>query len=391
MTVHLHIDPFSGVSGDMLLASLVDAGAPSEAIQEVLAGTVVPGGERVELSFSEVSQHEVTGQRVQIQRGSRRSDAEPSGVAVREALASAPLEEEVRTRALDALDLLVRAEARARRIPEGTVRLRGATEAFVSFLGCSLALDLLGVKDVSCGPLPLGSSGNLGEPGSVLSPTPTTLEILKDTPIVGADLGFEAVTPVGAALVRTLARSFGPPPPMTLGCTGVGFGSLTPPARPHCLRAILGTVQESGGARRPLVLLETNIDDLSAEILATLIEECLNAGALDAWLTPVLMKKGRPAHLFTALCPPARVDEVESVFFDHTSTLGVRRSAVERVSLDRSWEHVETPWGSVRVKVGTRDGRQVNRAPEFEDCRSAAKRAGVPLKEVYAAALKALG
>ncbi len=298
----------------------------------------------------------------------------------------------MRDRALSAFEALARAEARAQGVAEEAVRFRPveAVDSIVGFLGCALALDLLQVQTVSCGPIPVGL-GEAGEdPTRPPSPSPSTLELLRGVPIVGMELGFETVPPTGAALVRTLAASFGPAPSMTLRRAGVGFGSQEPAHRPHCLQVLVGTVGKTGGVHRPLTLLETNLDDLSAEILATLIEECMAAGALDAWLTPVLMKKGRPAHTLAALCPPDRVDELEGVIFQHTSTLGLRRSAVDRVSLERHWEQVETPWGSVRVKVGSRDGRPLNRAPEFEDCRAAAERAGIPLKEVYAAALKAL-
>jgi uncharacterized protein (DUF111 family) len=200
----------------------------------------------------------------------------------------------------------------------------------------------------------------------------------------------EVVTPTGAALARSVATSFGPPPPMVLEEVGSGFGTTPCSARPNCLRLFLGQTEERGLTRESLLVLEANLDDLPAEVLATLIETCLVAGAVDAWLTPALMKKGRPGHVLSVLCGDEVAWAVEEVVFRHSSTLGVRRTRHERDALERSYEEVETPWGAVRVKVGHLGGEIVNRAPEFEDCRRLAERAGVPLKEVYAAALAAV-
>jgi hypothetical protein len=219
------------------------------------------------------------------------------------------------------------------------------------------------------------------------------LELLKGFPVAGLDLEGEVVTPTGAALVTTLAAP-APAPPMLLEAFGAGFGQSEFPGRPNCLRLFLGTrldgaAQSDGVSREHLMLLAANIDDLPAEILGTLIDTCLQAGALDAWLTPVLMKKGRPASLLHALCPADRTWAVERSLFRSSSTLGIRRSWVERDALGRLWEEADTPWGRVRIKVGRLGNEVVNRAPEFEDCLRLAEVAGVPVKEVYAAALAA--
>jgi uncharacterized protein (DUF111 family) len=176
---------------------------------------------------------------------------------------------------------------------------------------------------------------------------------------------------------------------MVLEAVGAGFGSSEAPGRPNCVRLFLGDSTARGFEREWLLVLEANLDDLPAEILATLIETCLEAGALDAWLTPVMMKKGRPGHVLSVLCREDAAVSIEEVVFRHSSTLGIRRKGVERDALERAWEEAGTPWGPVRIKKGILRGVVVNRAPEFEDCRRLAQESGVPVKEVYAAALSA--
>ncbi len=391
MAPHIHIDPFNGVTGDMLLCALVDLGAPQEAVGRAVGRVRLPGVDGISLGFDPVEEHGVQGLRLRVTVTPPEQPEHRTAAEIRRALAEASLAPAVRDRAVGALDRIAAAQARVRGVPAEAVRLGGigGAQTLVALVGVAQAVEELGSPSVTCDPLPLGRGEIPCGGATVPGPAPATLEILKGVPVRGLDVPLETVTAVGAALVRTLSARVGPAPAMILQSVGTGFGARGLPDRPNCLRAWLGDAEEGGPG--DLALLEANIDDLPGEILGTLIGAAMEAGALDAWITPVLMKKGRPAHVVSALCPAAAAARVEEALFRHSSTLGVRRSRWERRCLGRTWETAETPWGPVRVKVGRRGARVVNRAPEFEDCRRIALEHGVPLKDVYIAVWKAIG
>ncbi len=391
MPLHVHIDPFTGAAGDMLLAALVDAGAPAEGVLSAIRGLRIPGVEHLDVTFEPRADHGVTGLGVRIRVRPPCQPAHRRASELRQVLLSAPLDEPVRRRALEALELLAGAEASVHGTSPEAVHFHelGGVDTLVDLVGVAQAVALMGAEAVSCGPLPLGRVSVRCAHGVLPGPAPATLEILKGVPVEGAPIALETVTPTGAALVRTLCASFGPAPGMTLRAVGTGFGTTRLPDRPNCLRVWVGELPSP--ARDAVVMLQANVDDLAPEIVATLVDACLEAGAVDAWITPVVMKKGRPAHLVSALCPPDRAPAVERALFVHSSTLGVRRSLWERRCLERSWETVHTPWGPVRVKVAVLDGEVVNRAPEFEDCLALSRRSGVPLKRIYQEACKTAG
>jgi hypothetical protein len=262
------------------------------------------------------------------------------------------------------------------RLPGGAPPAEG--EPLAGLLACCLALDLLDVETLSCEPLPLGT-------GPASAAARAALGAARGLPIRGVDAPETTLGPLGVALVAALCASWGPAPRLVVESSGLGFDALGRPA----LEAVLGRAGVAAGEEE-LVVLAANLDDLAGEILGTLVDECLGAGALDAWLVPALMKKGRPGHVLEALCRSHAVSAVEERLFRCSSTLGVRRTAVTRRALERRWQEAQTPWGPVRVKLGLLRGEVVNRAPEYEDCRRVAAAARVPLKEVYAGALAAL-
>ena len=391
MARHLHIDPFNGVAGDMLLASLVDLGAPAGAIEHALRQIPFPGVSALSLSFPEVSSHGINGRRLQIA-------LEPGGrlprqgyTELRKLLCDAPAGDRARGLALAALERIGRAEAQAHRVPLDDVHFHelGGLDTLIDLLGVALAVEALEIETITCGPIPLSRGKIQCEHGLLPSPAPATLTLLTGIPVKGLDVDGEVVTPTGAALAVTLADSFGPAPAFALQAVGAGFGRSEFPGRPNCLRLFLGDRATPAGEPDFLTVLEANLDDLSPEIVATLPDLCVATGARDAWLSAVLMKKGRPGHVLHALCDAGTWPRIQEVIFRHSTTLGVRRWNVEREVLERSWETVDTAWGSVRVKIGWLGGKIVNRAPEFEDCRRVAEGSGVSLKEVYAAAVAA--
>ncbi|MFU8857091.1 MAG: LarC family nickel insertion protein [Deferrisomatales bacterium] len=389
MERHLHIHPCGGFSAEMLLAGLVHLGAAAEAVESAVQRIPVPGASDVQLAFEPAENEGIRGLRLRTAPETDPGTSRFGYAVLRDAVASAPLPAPAVRTALAALEALgeARAEVRGIGLDQVTLAELGGTATALRIVGACLAGELLGISSVSTGPLPLGPAA----PGGAAPCWETsTLALLTGLPTVGVDAASVVVTPAGAALARTLATSFGPPPPMVLQAAGAGFAPAGPAAHPRFLQLLLGTPRGPRPGPETLRVLEANLDDLSPEILATLPEVCLEAGALDAWLTPILMKKGRPAHLLSALCREGEAGAVEEAIFLHSSTLGLRSLTVDRSCLGRSWEEAATPWGPVRVKVGVRGGRVVNRAPEFEDCRRLSREAGVPLKEVYAAALGGL-
>ncbi len=389
MDRHLYIDPFTGAAGDMLLAALLDLGADPGAVGAALEGVRFPGVKRVRIETAPVEQCGLRGLGARVLVEPEPPAGGQPVAVLRDAIAGSRAPEPVRDRALAALETVARAEAAVHGVPPEAVHFHelGGVDTVADLLGVCAAVASLGVAAVTCGSLPLGRGTIRCAHGRLPNPSPATLRILEGAPVHGVDLALETVTPTGAALVRTLADGFGPAPAGVLGRVGTGFGTSRIDGRPNCTR--VWWVAPGAPARETVWQVEATLDDLPGELLATLVPACLEAGALDAWLAPVLGKKGRPAHVATALCPPDAAGPVEDALFRHSSTLGVRRTRWDRTVLERMWQEVSTPWGPVRVKVGLRDGRAVNRAPEFEDCASRAREAGVPVKDVYEAALAA--
>jgi hypothetical protein len=236
-------------------------------------------------------------------------------------------------------------------------------------------------------PLNVGGGTVSTAHGQLPVPTPATLRLLQGVPIHGSE-GGELVTPTGALLVSGHAGGYGPLPPLRSEAVGHGAGTRDTAGHPNVLRVIVGE-EERVPAGDSVVVLETEIDDMPPQLLGPLIDRLLAAGALDAFYTPIQMKKGRPGILITVLAPPARREAVEELLFTETTTLGVRRQVWDRAVLERRSVRVETPYGPVAVKVGERGGRVYNVQPEFDDCQAASARSGAALKEVWAAAVAA--
>jgi len=249
-----------------------------------------------------------------------------------------------------------------------------------------VGLDALRVAEVVASPLLLGRGWTPGAHGQIPLPAPATVALLRDVPVVGSPLEMELVTPTGAALLSTLASSFGAIPAMTLHAVGYGAGARDLPI-PNVLRLLIGTRTEPAAATsETLVMLETNIDDLNPEFYDHAMARLFDAGALDVFLSPAQMKKNRPATLLHVLCRPADVSRLVGLLFAETSTLGIRESAVIRHCLARSTETVETFYGEVQVKVARWGPEMARIKPEYEDCRRLAVEHGVPLRDVYRAA-----
>jgi uncharacterized protein (TIGR00299 family) protein len=380
----LYFDCFSGAAGDMLLGALLDAGASAGDVDAAIASLGIPG---VTLQVRDVRRGALRATKVDVvapESAERRGPREIEAI-----LRAGPLPDEVRELALRTFDLLAKAEAAVHGISPEEVHFHevGAVDAIVDVVACAAALRSLRVERVVVSALPSGSGTAETEHGPVPVPAPAVLELLKGAPIEGRG-EHELVTPTGAALLRAVANEFGPIPPMTVWATGYGAGSRDTDV-PNVVRVLVGEATGTGAGR--LMEISANLDDMSPELLPHALEQLLAAGAADAWITPVIMKKGRPGFVLSALAGAADADRVVDVFLRETTTFGVRMHEVEREVLERSWTEVEVEGHPVRVKVGRRGHAIVSAAPEHDDARRVAKATGMPLKQVYELALRAAG
>jgi pyridinium-3,5-bisthiocarboxylic acid mononucleotide nickel chelatase len=263
----------------------------------------------------------------------------------------------------------------------------GAVDAIVDVVGACLALDQLAVNEIVCSSLPMGSGTVECAHGTMPLPAPAVAAMLPGVPVHPAGIEGETVTPTGAALVTTFAQDFGPMPAMTVESVGVGAGTAERPELPSVLRAFVGEIAWSAEVgETDHVVVECNVDDLDPRVLPVVIDRLLESGALDASVTPIVMKKGRPGHLLTALAPAAALDAVVTVLLRETTSLGCRSFPVTKHHLGRRMGTVKTPWGTVAVKFALVNGTIIRQVPEFEDCAELARSTGVPVRDILAAA-----
>ncbi len=383
----LHLDCFSGIAGDMLVAALLDLGVPREAIDGSLSALGV-GGYRAEIT-TRIQSGIVATRFVVTVEGSQPDRRYRD---VRSIIEAAPLIEGVRARALAAFAALAGAEARVHRMPVDDVHFHevGAVDAIVDVVAASAALEWLGAR-VTCSPLPMGRGFVRAAHGVLPVPAPAVVEILTGAPTIDADVDGELVTPTGASLAKANARAWTSWPSMRPMATGFGAGTRSFPSRPNLLRVVLGDPLEAEERRDrgTHVVIESNIDDASGQLTAHVTESLLREGALDAWTSPIGMKKGRPGFMVSALAHATDRERVGRVLLEQSSALGLRWRTVDRTERPRRTDAVETRYGVIPVKVAEGDGIAPMAQPEFDVCRDLAQRAGVPTRAVHAAALAA--
>jgi uncharacterized protein (TIGR00299 family) protein len=314
---------------------------------------------------------------------------------IRELIQSAELDGAVKAMAIKTFELLGASEAKIHNVAEEQIHFHevGAVDAIVDIVAASAGIHHLKVGKWFCSAVNVGGGMVECAHGTFPVPAPATADLLRGVPTYSAHLQKELVTPTGAALLRAIEPAFGVQPAMRVEAIGYGAGTRNPAGFPNVLRLSIGESAETDGARgdaaQTVRVLETALDDLSPQVLAYVAETALAKGALDVMLTPVIMKKGRPGTLLTVLCNPAESAILERLILSETSTLGLRIRTDRRVCLERSFVAVETEFGTVRMKVGTLGGEELNAAPEFEDCKAAALAHGVALKQVQMAAIAA--
>lgn len=385
-----YFDCIAGISGDMILGALIDSGLSIETLRQHLATLHLE--QEFEIHARRVTKHGFQATKVDVILSHQPHSVPASHarhlVDIQALLAQSALPGAIREQANRMFQRLAEVEAEIHNVSPQDVHFHeaGGIDAIVDIVGALLGLELLGIQEVRASPLPLGRGFVQGANGQIPLPAPAALALLRGAPIYGLEVEAELVTPTGALLLTTLCRTFGPIPSMRLQAVGYGAGGRDLPI-PNLLRLLIGE-QEEGIEH--LLLLETNLDDASPELLGYTMEKLFSAGALDVFFTPIQMKKNRPAVILSVLSPPQQAQTLETILFRETSTLGVRRQLVERRALERFEQIVETPYGAIRVKTARLPDGSYKHAPEYEDCKRAAEAYGVPLRTAYEAAHKAV-
>ena len=370
---------FSGVAGDMALGALIDAGAPIEEVTSILGRLGLPGWA---LEVEPVLRGGIGGTKVHVRI--QESTVVRTASHIQGLVTDAELPARVESRALAVFGALATAEGRLHRRPPDQVHFHevGGVDAIVDVVGTCAALEVLGVDEVTCSPVAVGLGMVRAAHGIIPNPAPAVVELLRGVPTRGVDLSVELTTPTGAALMAALSSGFGALPPMTVGATGFGAGSRELDDRPNLTQVVLGDpTRVAPPSGQPQMLVEANVDDATGEVLAHTIGELLRAGAADAWISAVTGKKGRPAHVISALCDVALLGPVRATLVREAGTLGVRGVMTDRWPEPRSIGEVEVEDRPVRVKIGP--GRV---KAEFDDAARVAAATGRPVRSVLAEA-----
>jgi pyridinium-3,5-bisthiocarboxylic acid mononucleotide nickel chelatase len=420
-----YLDCFSGISGDMFLGALVDAGVPFELFQRRVAALnvgatleksrvnrsgisatkidVLVNGEKDkprEEFWVETQTHSHEHESHSHQHESAHGDSPSRPLSdVLKIIAAAPISTNAKQSASRIFTALCEAEAKVHNLDIEQVHFHevGAADAIVDIVCASVGAEALRVDKILSSPLNVGGGTVKCAHGIMPVPAPATLELLKGIPVYSGDVQRELVTPTGAAIIRTLASEFGARPAMITEKIGYGAGTRDFKGHSNVLRLVVGETVEAGGAianptdngaSEEVEVLEANLDDLNPQITAYVAEQLLAEGALDVFMTAVQMKKGRPGTLLTVLAHTQDADKLRHILLQETTTLGVRSRREKRHVLQRRHESVSTSWGAVRIKVGSMEGHDRNAAPEYEDCRSIAAENNVPLKAVMQEALR---
>ena len=382
----LYFDCFAGASGDMILGAMIAAGVDPCALKEQLALLDVQGYS-VEFENADRSGISCTYARIKTEHEHVHRHLKD----ILKIIYESRLNASVKDRAAQIFSRLAEAEAKVHNQPIESIHFHevGALDAIIDVVGAAICFDLLGIEWFLCSPLHVGSGTVDMAHGRFPVPPPAVAELLKGAPIYSTDIKGELVTPTGAAIITAVCKEFGPLPAMRLEHTGYGAGTRSYEKFPNALRVLIGQAHGLSNAET-LLMIETNVDDMSPQILGHVMDRAFTLGALDCYFTPVQMKKNRPGVLVSVLCNAEMKEAIEALLFSETTTLGIRTYKVERRALERQIVRVETPYGPIDVKVARMNGHVVNEMPEYEQCRAAAVKANVPLRSVESAARNAL-
>ncbi len=380
-----YFDCFSGISGDMTLGALVDAGVAIELLRAELEKLNLRG---YEITALKVTRAGIPSTKVHVCLEEKEQPARHLA-DIRKLIEDSALSPSIRQKSIAVFERLAQAEARVHGTTPDKVHFHevGAVDAIVDIVGSVIGLELLGITKIVGSPVNLGSGTIKTSHGILPVPAPATVELLKGIPTYGSEIPFELTTPTGAAILSTLGASFGPLPQMKMDRIAHGAGGKEIEGRPNVLRLMIG--EPAAAYEEDIsIVVETNIDDMNPQIYDHVIDKLLQQGAHDAFLTPIIMKKGRPAVLLSVLTDRGKMDGVLDTIFRETTSIGVRISEVGRRKLTREIRQVDTLYGTIRMKVSRRGDEIMTATPEYEDCRKIAEEKQVPLKQVIEEAKK---
>jgi uncharacterized protein (TIGR00299 family) protein len=404
----LYFDCFSGVAGDMVLGALLDAGLPFDDLKQALGSLAIDG---YDVSVGRVVRAGISATKFVVREPAAEGAHRHRHLAgIFKLIDGSALSPEGRDRAKALFQRLAEAEAAIHDMPVEKVHLHevGAVDSIIDIVGAVYALEWFHADRIVCSPLNVGGGMVKSAHGTIPVPAPATVKLLGDAPIYSGDVQKELVTPTGALIVSSYARSFGPVPPMRVEQVGYGAGDNDFPSTPNVLRVLIGeslarlkpdattTSDVASGFSRTepsaptrVVVIECEIDDMNPQIFGVLMERLYAAGALEVFYVPVQMKKNRPGTLLTVVAPPGLRPALSEIIFRESTTIGLRYSEVDRECLEREHASVETPVGTVRMKLAWRNGKLVNAVPEFDDCVKLAAAHNIPVKDVQALAVNA--
>ena len=386
-----YFDCFSGASGDMILGALIDAGFSLDKLTEELKKLELKG---YELGFKKVLRSEITGTKFDVLINKEKIHSENNSRRtlndITKIVNGSTLSERIKKDSIRIFENLAKAEAKVHNTSPDKVHFHevGAIDSIVDIVGAVIAFHDLKIEKIYFSPIRTGTGFVKCHDAEFPIPAPATVELLKGHRVIGTDIKHELITPTGAAILTTLGKNVEMCPEISLLQVGYGAGSHKIPQIPNLLRVMIGDTI-SVGEQDEVWMVETNIDDMPGEHFGYLLEKVLEAGALDGYITPVQMKKSRPGVLMSIIVDDANLSKVEGVIFDQSTTFGIRKYKASRNKLSRKLVDVQTEFGIIKVKMGMLNGCIKNITPEHEDCKKIADDRGLPLKQVYNAAMNA--
>jgi hypothetical protein len=381
-----YFDCFSGASGDMILGSLIDAGLSPRRLREELKKLQIP---TIHLKVKEVLKRGISATQVIVEgRNEKRSHRNLKEIL--KIVERSSVETEVKEKSKEIFKRIASVEGKIHRTPMEEVHFHelGGLDSIVDIVGSVWGIRQLGIEKIYVSKVNVGAGFVKCEHGILPIPAPATLSLMEGKPIYSSGIERELLTPTGAALLTTLGSEFGPIPPINVEQIGYGAGRDNLP-HPNLLRLIIGTSESTSGKEKVMVI-ETNIDDMNPQFYDYLIEKLLAMEVLEVFITPVLMKKNRPGHLLTVICPSEKLPSVTKFLLRETTTLGLRWHEEDRARADREILNIQTRYGKIRFKLARWEGKIVNLSPEYEDCKRLALEKGIPLKEIFEEAKRAV-
>jgi uncharacterized protein (TIGR00299 family) protein len=387
----LYFDCFSGISGDMILGAMVDAGVNVESLKSELGKLDLEG---YEIKVSKAKRSGIRGTKVDVIADEKRHIHHTSYKDIKELIERSGLSDKIKTDSLRIFKRIAEAEAKVHNTSADNVHFHevGAVDSIVDVVGAAVCINLISPDVIISSPINTGRGMTKTEHGRLPVPPPAAAEMLKGFPSYSSDTPFELATPTGVGIITTLSKEFSIMPMMTTSAIGYGAGSREIPDSPNLLRIMIGESPlnppfnkggAGGGDRDSITVIESNIDDMNPQFYDYVMDRLFEGGALDVFLTPIIMKKNRPATKITILSDNDKTNSLADILLSETTSFGLRIYRTERIKLEREIKTITTEYGDVKVKIGKREGRIVNTAPEYEDCKRIAKERGISIKDLY--------